>query len=54
MVQDFIPGHTYVVSGGLKGRFFFQDASKECQKYMAADPDNMKFSLMAFTGGSFD
>jgi len=31
-----------------------QDAAKECQKYMTADPDNVKFSVMAFTGGSFD
>jgi len=40
--------------GPSKPEDLLLDASKECQKYMAADPDNMKFSLMAFTGGSFD
>jgi len=40
--------------GPSKQEEFLQDAAKECQKYMKADPDNMKFSVMAFTGGSFD
>lgn len=40
--------------GPSKPEELLQDASKECQKYMAADPDNLKFSMMAFTGGSFD
>jgi len=40
--------------GQSKPEDLLQDAAKECQKYMKADPDNMKFSVMAFTGGVFD
>jgi len=30
---------------------FLKDAAKECSAYMTADKENMKFSVMAFTGG---
>jgi len=40
--------------GPSKPEDLLQDAAKECQRYMKADPDNMKFSVMAFTGGAFD
>ena len=56
-------GNIYELDGSKKGALncgptskedFLKAAAAECKKYMAKDPENISFTVLALTGGSVE